>query len=864
MPSPYKFPLVTVTLLAASLTQAQEPVVPTDEPVTPAVEPAVPTAEPVTPEGIPRAEPVPKAEPVTPPPEPEEPVSNLAKGPEGDLFTYANLLYSKKQYDLASRQYSRYLGSYPEGMHSEEVRYRLAESLLNLGDVTGAEEKYRDVIRIHTGGRFSGYSAYRIGALAFTREDYASALPLFRIAERNAPKPDVKLASIYYQARCLQLIGRAQESVALYEKAAESETDNPFRQKAILAIARILTEAGKKDEALTAYLRLIDAPVDTSRKLTNSQALDLANARAEALVQTGLILASNGKTEEANTRFEQALQGAGGKEWKPLARYGLIDNYYRAKRYSDVTRIYASSTEYTVPDDQRPAMMLMVANSYRFEGRHAKAVDIYLVIEQYYPSRPEGADAAFNKLICFYNLRDPSLPRFVDSFVEKQRKRDAASDKIDNALLLKAELLFKRREYERAAPVYAKIRTENIPENLRSATLYHAGFSQANGGMASTATSSLTKYLEAEPDAKDAPQALAQRALAYKDLGDFGRAIKDFDELVEKYPDSKQVELSLQQAAILRGKHTKDYPGMIGNFRDLLDKFPATKGAAEAFFWIGWGEFTLKNYKDSVAPLEEALKRDADEYGASASVLIIRAQYIEKNVDGLSKAIDYYRRYDSKAEISPHILGWLGLKQFELGNYVASERFLLLASEGEEPEKTRAEIWTFMGRARVAQDKFEEAVEAYDHTLAQVSNPAERARILLEKGQALLYSGRLDGAASATNEGLDLQRQGRINAQLYILSGDVEMARGKYSEALAAYIVPSQMFVDPKISPEAIYKSIQALTKMDKASDAAELQKQLEDQFPSYKPQPQRKIPEAKPEPEEGEKKEKKDKEKDE
>lgn len=841
MPSPIKHPLLPIALLAASLTHAQEP--------------AIPIAEPVTPEVIPRAEPVLKAEPVTPPPEPEKPEIKLAKGPEGDLFTYANLLYSKKQYDLASRQYSRYLGSYPQGIHSEEVRYRLAESLLNLGDIAGAEEKYRDVIRIHTGGRFSGYSAYRIGALAFTREDYASALPLFRIAERNAPKPDVKLASIYYQARCLQLIGRAQESLALYESAAESQTENPFRQKAILAIARILSESGKKEEALAAYLRLIDAKIDPTRTLTNAQALDLANARAEALVQTGLILASNGKTEEANTRFEQALQGAGGKEWKPLARYGLIDNYYRAKRYADVTRIHANSTEYTVPDDQRPAMLLMVANSYRFEGRHAKAVDIYLVIEQYYSDRPEGADAAFNKLICFYNLRDPSLPRFVDYFVEKQRKRDAKSDKIDNALLLKAELLFKRREYERAAPVYAKIRTENIPENLRSATLYHAGFAQANGGMASTATSSLTKYLEAEPNAKDAPQALAQRALAYKDLDDHGRAIKDFDLLVEKYPESAQVELSLQQAAILRGKHTKDYPGMIRNFRDLLQKFPTTKGAAEAHFWIGWGEFTLKNYKGAIPPLEAAIKRDPDEYGASASVLIIRAQYIEKNVEGLSKAIDYYRSYDKKAEISPHILGWLGLKQFELGNYTASERFLFLASADEDPKKTRPEIWTFMGRARTAQNKFKEAVEAFDNTLAQVSNPAERARILLEKGQALLYSDQIEEASLATTEGLDLQRQGRINAQLYILSGDIEMAKGNFSEALAAYIVPSQMFVDPKISPEAIHKSIGALKKMGNDSDAAELQKQLTEQFPSYKPQPERKI--LKPKEEEKEEQEK-------
>ncbi|CAN5334060.1 hypothetical protein BH23VER1_BH23VER1_23830 [soil metagenome] len=790
----------------------------------------IPRAIPVNPEESPRAIPVnPPTTPDTPeapadaPPPPAADEAPKATGPEGDLFTYANLVFSNNQYELAVRQYSKYIESYPNGINAQEAHYRLGESHLNLQQAAAAQKTFTELLDRFKTGDFRGFAAYRVGMLEYARRNYAAAIPYLRIATAEAKKADVRTKAVYYHARSLQLSGELDASLPLFEKVAESSDRNPFWQNSLIAAARIRASRGQEDAALAHYQKLVGYNAATPEAL------------GEALVQSGLILTGQGNDELATDAFEAVFDlDEKAREWKPLARYGLIDSHYKSKRYQEAIDTYTKTNDYILPDDTRPKMLLMVGNSHRYLKQYARAVDIYLVVEQYYGDRPEGQEAAYNKLICFYNNNDPNLPRFVDAFM---RKSDYSGPLVDQALLLKAEHLRTKADHSGAADAYSKINLDNIPESLRATTVYRHGFAQAESGELTDAISTFTRFLENYPDDRFTPHTLAKRALCFKQLEDNSKALGDFERIIAEFPETQPAELAYQQAALLHGLLNQN-AAMIETFEAMLEKYPDSIAAAEATFWIGRGHYKEGQFEEAIRYLQKASEMDRDEYYERAASDIILAAFYLQDVERLTEAINNYRKENPNAFVPPQILGWLGLKKFEAGDFTSSEKFLMLASNPEDPNTTRAEVWNYLGKARAKQERFEQAVPAFQNYVATVKSPAERGRALVDLGRAQLGAKQFEDATKSAEEGLELQKEGRVNAELWILLGDIAMAEGDYEDAVAKFVVPAQLFEDPQITPEALAKSIKALEQLGEEAKAEELRKQLRENYPSYKSTP--------------------------
>jgi hypothetical protein len=62
------------------------------------------------------------------------------------------------------------------------------------------------------------------------------------------------------------------------------------------------------------------------------------------------------------------------------------------------------------------------------------------------------------------------------------------------------------------------------------------------------------------------------------------------------------------------------------------------------------------------------------------------------------------------------------------------------------------------------------------------------------------------------------------------------MSQNDPAHAAAIYVVPSQMFDDEEITPLALWKTIQALEKAGKPTEAAAYQTDLKKRFPKFAP----------------------------
>ncbi len=751
---------------------------------------------------------------------PSAPASGAGAAREEQL-EYATLLYSYENYDLAIRQYLQYLADHPDHPSAQEAWYRLGESYLHQKDIKQAEECYRNQLRNFPKGEYVPAAAYRLATLTYNRQDYKTAATNFLIAEARSTEREIKLSAAFYKARSLQALGKLEDAAKAYQALGDSkEKENPYREASLLYLARIASQREKPEEALQRFTAL-------------AKDAQTSSIKAEALFKTGLLTSEKGDHAQAAEFFEKALAIEGAETWRPLAYYGAVRSLYEAEKYDAVVAAYKEDLR-DLPEESRANLLLMVGNAHRHQQEFPKAIEIYSIIEKYFAESPEGQEAGYRKLLCFHDFKDPSLPDYVDYYVEQQRTVDPELVYLDMALMLKAETLFARGEYARASAAYAQVRPENIASELRPTLLYKWGWSLSESGDPARAVEVLTEFLLLNPSDPKAASALAQRASSYKSLQDTNAALVDLAKITSEFPQSDAAEFAHQQSALIHGQ-SRRMAEMIHSFEALLKDFPDTKGAAEANYWIGYGKFELQDHKAALKPLDNARELDAGTYHERATLRIILAHYHLKDSKNLLKEVNFFLNTKPESEIHPQVLSWLGSELFKQEDYSDAERFLAMASTPAEPSKTAPEIWNYLGKARIQTGFHQGAVEALDHYLASQTKPSSRAKALLDKSLAQLGLKSYSEAAATATEALSLEKQGRVNALIRMQLGDIAMEEQKFEEGAREYIVISQIFLDPEITPLAMQKAAHALRKAGDNEKAGELEAELKAKFPNYK-----------------------------
>ncbi|MEE3175852.1 MAG: tetratricopeptide repeat protein [Verrucomicrobiota bacterium] len=824
---PRVFILVTAFNSLTAKCQELEPLIPgtniTEEATNNA---SAPRAELISP--VPKAEPiqidktVPRAEPVNPPLKPPKiekhtPIAEKAN----NLLEYANYVYSQKQWELAISYYQKYLEIQPSANESASAWYRLGESLLKQKDVSGAEKAYLKIIENFSSSEYLNAASYRVGSIYYSNDQYKEASTFFNTAKKTATKKNIQLSAAYYHARCLREIKENKAALAAYEELCTIQNENPYLEAALLTIARIYSELEKNEKSIQAFLSL--------DKITTRE-----DIRSEALVKSGLMSSSIGKEDQAKEYLTKALNLQGGDEWKPDAQFHLIKTYYSEKNYEQVISTYSKGA-YPMSETIRPKMLLMVGNSFRQLQRHRDAVSVYIMLREHYPASKEASESEYRKLLSLFNLRSRSIPKYVDNFVEWQTPRDSNHKNIDMALLLKAEHYFNKKQYAESGNSYDEIRISNIPNNLRGSTLYKRGWAHTESKNYRKSINAFSDFISTYPDEARVPNALAKRALNYRAIEDYTSALQDLNLIITNHPDSESTELAYQQVALIKGQQ-QDYAGMIKNYQNLIEKFPDSSAKSEAYFWIGWGQFELQNFKESSTALRRARELNRSIYNDRATLRIILAEYSQQKVEAVQKEVETLSQRIHKITIPPQIYLWLGINLFDSGDYQASSNYLSVACNPQEPETTQAVIWKYLGQAHLFTGKYKEAITAFDYYLETNQPSNNRARVLHDKSAALLALKNFDEAEITVENGLTLQPKSRTYGMLCLLWGEIALQQQEYEKAIQRLVKPTYAIEDEKVTPTALLKSAFAHEKMNQKDKASELRNKLKTKYPKFSP----------------------------
>ena len=676
-------------------------------------------------------------------------------------------------------EYEKFLVMAPRDYPGRErALYRLGESQRLMESNAAAEGTFRLLLKSFPSGNLHPAAAFRLAELLDARGSREEAAELFGIASREASAPQVREAAVFQQACCLEKTGRIPEADRLFlslvpqsatpqppAPASAQLPGNPYRTASLLHLGANAAAAGRKEEALGYYNRVI------SEKGADGVAM------GEASMKAAVLLSDLGRPEEAKKLLSRVASSPGAGPNRSAAQLGLLRLASREGDDDAVLRLTNDSA--TDQGSVRPEVFFLRAEALRRKGRHKEALELYDALVRDHPADAFTMKAPFQRLLSLHALGSPILPGEIDRYLASAPERGDRA----RAQLLKAEDALARKDYAVAALLYGEIDAPALPPEAKPDILYKQAWSLLQSGDRKGGQRALSLYLDSYPSGDRAAPALAQLASLKQEAKDFEEALADFDRLSKNYPQAPERELALQQKALLLGqlRHNEE---MATTFAQLLRDFPKSMAAPQAHYWTGWAAFEAKDYAKALPELVAARTGDPKEFGERAGLRILLCRYYLGDAQEAEREATTLK----PSLIPPEAGRWLAQKALSRGDHAAAERYLAPLARDGMPGSTDPEIQSMLASALLGQGKLKEAQAPAAACLRLARDPVSRARGLLLGAGIQRALGNLSAAKSQTEEAMLLQPEGELNTEARIMSGDILASSRDHSGAAKAYM----------------------------------------------------------------------------
>ena len=146
------------------------------------------------------------------------------------------------------------------------------------------------------------------------------------------------------------------------------------------------------------------------------------------------------------------------------------------------------------------------------------------------------------------------------------------------------------------------------------------------------------------------------------------------------------------------------------------------------------------------------------------------------------------------------------------------------------------DVYFLLGDAHRQQKNWEQSRKNLDLYLTKAESPGLQARGLIAYSKLELAQDNYDAARTRCSAALNLQPEGRLNAEGRMQAGDIDLAEAKYEDAAKNYLSISVLYEDAELTPLALEKAAFAYSKTGNSSEAQKANLELKDRYPDYKP----------------------------
>lgn len=718
--------------------------------------------------------------------------------------------YGRKAYENYERGYLSYKnGNFEEAVsyfkssilanpNFKEPHYYLALSYYEIGDLDNSISQWKEVIRIdpfdNSAKHFlnnyleekeygretlkhfnAGYDYYLKGEYDRAIEEFNKSLnynPEFEKARQF-------LSRSYYQLNQMDKYREERKKTTELKVSSEEEKAEEYYKLGYefyslkdytVAIEELKKALSIKSDYPNARYLLAEcyfqqkeyklAQVEYERVVTDSAINEYTD---DALWGSGWSYYLLEEYEEAARRFSKLLNDFPDSDLALQVRHKLGKSYFQGNNYPETIKVYQEFLE-KYPE---------------YQGKEIEEV-YYLLGQAYLRSgKYKEAEEAFNNLLFLF-------PGF-----------ELASEvKYYNGLSL-----FKENKYEEAIVQLKDLISETeIEDKKKEEAQYLLARCWLNLQEYSKAIENLESLKQFEVEDSILEKVSFDLGLAYSRQGDKEKAILEFQEFIEKYPQSELIKsahfelgkdlydlkkyklalselkkASTDEALYLRGKASKelgDQEGEITVFEELREKYPRSNFSQEAYFRLGNYYYNQKRYKEATEEFDKIVQFFPQSSLLSESNYWMGWSYFK--LADYKKASEYFNKVEEDEENLS--LGqrakfmvaesWYNLKDYQKARE-AYKKFIEMYPEGDFSANAQYAIsWTYLENKEfnASLEEFKKLISIYPD-----SKFAEEAQFRVGKNYFLL--GNKDMAKTELEKFINLYTKSNFRVEaIYLLS----------------------------------------------------------------------------------------------
>ncbi len=757
--------------------------------------------------------------------------SPLTSDPVNDQFARINNFFkaavsttdrrtSEAYYERCIPLVTEYLRKFPNHKNAEASLYYLGESYYKVGEVSKSIPTFKKLIARYKSGSYVAASAYRIARNLYSASKFEEAAEYFEITATNAQDKADRTRSTYFQAQCLTRAGKFKAAMPLYGLVSSVSELNPYQRAATLTHAKLQLQFEQFEEALKTCETLLVPTQDEDTK-------------AEAAYYAG-VAASNMKDQKKALDYFKMSINSNSKKLKGRAQTGIMGIYYAAKDYNAVLE-EARRGKYEMEPTYKAKQGLIVGNSYYIKKNYSNAISYFVDVESNDKGSEVAFEAAYKKLLCFYNLKDNQLAEKVNRFLETYAVGRGKHKFIHQAFLMKAETLYGKQNFKDAAAAFSAINTKLIDEKYHESLMYKRGCSLSKVENHAGATNAFTEFIDRFPESENILRAYLIRASAYANLDDKGRALRDYDYVIEKAPKTKNGAIALQRSGQLQWLNKKSEDS-ITRFKKLLKDYPdlPKKVRAYALYMVGRGQFKAKGYKEGIANFEESFKLDPVTFAEQIAMYRVIGYFTIRDVKGTAESLKLAKTVGIEKKIPLNVYRWLGGEYYNNEEYVKSAEFLRKGVERGKPDATPEAIWRILSKAQYKAELYQDAFMSVSFLLDMEEDKSKIVDAMLDKAKIQVALGKTGDSKATAEEALEMNPVGKTQVELLKILGDFHYMIGQPREAANRYVLLVDSAEDLEFHPLVIDRLAKCLETLEDEDEAARYEAMLKKLYPRY------------------------------
>ncbi|MEW6754960.1 MAG: tetratricopeptide repeat protein [Candidatus Latescibacterota bacterium] len=703
-------------------------------------------------------------------------------------YQLGNAYKKSDKHDEAVKAYQQIVGlaGVPEQFRSM-VQYQVAETRFLQAQFAEAAQEYRRYVELFPRSEIAGKAFFHSGWSEFNQKEYAKSVETLKKmleaypGDRYAPDAKFRIASAHYE------VGLLEQAIAEAQAVTDEYPNNPIIAQSVYLKAQALDKMGRYEEAVTAY-REVRGLYDRMFELLRSSFREGKNLDFEAYrelfetssLRVAEIFRQNGQFEEAYQELVAVQEIAEERFYKAKVQMRIGDNYMEWKRYDDAWTAYNQVIELYADTGYPPNAQYNKGEARYYAGRYSEARDEYLAVIQNYPDVDTQlrALALYNAGYASEKLEDyDRVQELFNEVVENYPRSEHAPI----CMLRLGQLKYKNGQVNEAIETYEQLVERYGETRTGSDALYSLGVLYRNEGRTDEAVAALSGVSREAGETYVA--ALTARASILVEQGQAEEGRRTLEELLQRVQGDRKLEAKAYYHLAQLDMGAKKHEEAVKGFTRVIEQYPDSEPVRDARYGRGLALYNLGQPQKALADYEVLLA------ASLPAEMLVRVKY--------STALAYVS-LDRKPEATRLLNDVVASQDAELAR--SARLTLVTVAETQDPA---------------------EAVATYEGILPQVSEPADREKLLVRLANSYYRLGQYARANEVAQQAMTAGTSEEVKANALFIQANSLFKSGQGVQAVEAFRRVVDQYPQSTWSKGALFQVGVAYNEMSSQSTSA-------------------------------------------